>query len=208
MANGVAVQIAAAHVDEATCIDFNVCNTHVFASGGKDGVVKVWDLRCMPRTGVDGRTTGGAIHYAQEHEADGGIMTLNWSPHGQAMLATGGADRKVCVWDFSKIGAAQTDAEAEEGPPELSFVHKGHIEGISDFSWNQNAPGVVATVDEGNVLQVWKERTEWTDPDASTDVVVGGSGAVGTSDGSKKRKAAALGHKTIATGDSMDIDAP
>ena len=31
--------------------------------------------------------------------------------------------RRVCVWDCSKIGAEQGAEDAEDGPPELLFIH-------------------------------------------------------------------------------------
>lgn len=34
------------------------------------------------------------------------------------------------IWDLSRIGDEQTPEEEEDGPPELLFVHGGHIEDI------------------------------------------------------------------------------
>jgi hypothetical protein len=48
----------------------------------------------------------------------------------------------------------QTPEDAEDGPPELLFIHSGHTSKISDFSWNSNDDWVVASVAEDNILQV------------------------------------------------------
>jgi hypothetical protein len=48
----------------------------------------------------------------------------------------------------------QTPEDAEDGPPELLFIHGGHTSKISDFSWNTNDDWVVASVAEDNILQV------------------------------------------------------
>lgn len=48
----------------------------------------------------------------------------------------------------------QTPEDAEDGPPELLFIHGGHTSKISDFSWNSNDDWVVASVAEDNILQV------------------------------------------------------
>eukprot|EP00505_MAST-04D_sp_SCG-Rhode-Island_P006653 Stramenopile-MAST_4_protein_6653 len=45
--------------------------------------------------------------------------------------------------------------DAEDGPPELLFVHGGHTARISDLSWNLNDEWVVASVADDNILQVW-----------------------------------------------------
>lgn len=76
------------------------------------------------------------------------------------------------VWDLSRIGdeqvgvrlllyatvltAVQTAQEAEDGPPELLFIHGGHTSKISDFAWNTNDDWVVASVAEDNILQIWQ----------------------------------------------------
>jgi len=46
--------------------------------------------------------------------------------------------------------------DAEDGPPELLFIHGGHTAKISDFSWNPNHPWVICSVSEDNIMQVWQ----------------------------------------------------
>ena len=36
------------------------------------------------------------------------------------------------------------------------FMHAGHTDRISEFSWNGNDDWVVASVSENNVVQVWQ----------------------------------------------------
>lgn len=49
---------------------------------------------------------------------------VQWSPHNETILASSGTDRRLNVWDLSKIGEEQSPEDAEDGPPELlvSFV--------------------------------------------------------------------------------------
>ena len=73
------------------------------------------------------------------------------------------------------MGEEQTPDDAEDGPPELSvspqipkntkslcsqnvrlFMHGGHTNRISDFSWNLNDPWVLCSAAEDNLIQVWK----------------------------------------------------
>ena len=60
------------------------------------------------------------------------------------------------MWDLSKIGEEQSPEDAEDGPPELLFIHGGHTAKISDFSWNPNEPWVICSVSEDNIMQVWQ----------------------------------------------------
>ena len=50
----------------------------------------------------------------------------------------------------------QTPEDAEDGPPELLFIHGGHTAKISDFAWNGQDEWVVASVAEDNILQIWQ----------------------------------------------------
>ena len=72
------------------------------------------------------------------------------------MLASAGADRRLNVWDLSRIGSGQDEEDALDGPPELLFVHGGHTNRIPDFSWNPNEPWVICSVAEDNIAQVWQ----------------------------------------------------
>jgi len=65
-------------------------------------------------------------------------------------------DRRLLIWDLSMIGAEQSTLDKEEGPPELIFLHGGHTDKISDFSWNFHDPFVCASVSEDNILQIWQ----------------------------------------------------
>jgi histone-binding protein RBBP4 len=54
----------------------------------------------------------------------------------------------------------QTSEDAEDGPPELLFVHGGHTAKVSDFGWNSHNNWTVASVSEDNVLQLWTMAEE------------------------------------------------
>ena len=84
------------------------------------------------------------------------IFQLKFAPFCESILASCGSDRRVNVWDLSKIGAEQDPEEAEDGPPELLFIHGGHTSKVSDIAWNNDDPFVMASVAEDNILQVWQ----------------------------------------------------
>lgn len=47
------------------------------------------------------------------------MIQVQWSPHNETILASSGTDRRLHVWDLSKIGEEQSAEDAEDGPPEL-----------------------------------------------------------------------------------------
>lgn len=133
-----------AHGSEVNCIAFNPFCEFILATGSADTTVALWDLRNLK----------SKLHSLEGHTDE--IFQVQWSPHHETILASSGSDRRLHVWDLSKIGAEQSSEDAEDGPPELLFIHGGHTSKISDFSWNGNEPWVVASVSEDNIMQVWQ----------------------------------------------------
>ena len=106
--------------------------------------VALWDLRNLKLK----------LHTFESHKDE--IFQVHWSPHNETILASSGTDRRLNVWDLSKIGEEQSAEDAEDGPPELLFIHGGHTAKISDFSWNPNEPWVICSVSEDNITQIWQ----------------------------------------------------
>eukprot|EP00516_Mucochytrium_quahogii_P007681 CAMPEP_0203754246 /NCGR_PEP_ID=MMETSP0098-20131031/7870_1 /ASSEMBLY_ACC=CAM_ASM_000208 /TAXON_ID=96639 /ORGANISM=" , Strain NY0313808BC1" /LENGTH=427 /DNA_ID=CAMNT_0050645163 /DNA_START=73 /DNA_END=1353 /DNA_ORIENTATION=- len=133
-----------AHEKEIQGLSFSPFNEFLVLTGGSDNLVKLWDLRKLENP----------LHVFQGHEDE--IFKVEWSPFNEAIMGSCGADRRVMVWDLSRIGQEQDAQDAEDGPPELLFIHGGHTSKVSDFSWNPNDPWVIASVSEDNIVQVWQ----------------------------------------------------
>lgn len=104
----------------------------------------LWDLR----------NTKARLHTFEGHTEE--VFQVQWAPFVETVLASSGSDRRLHVWDTARIGEEQTTEDAEDGPPELLFIHGGHTAKISDFAWNPAEPWVVASVAEDNILQLWQ----------------------------------------------------
>mmetsp|Transcript_6647 Transcript_6647/g.10055 ORF Transcript_6647/g.10055 Transcript_6647/m.10055 type:complete len:427 (-) Transcript_6647:164-1444(-) len=133
-----------AHEAEINAISFNPFNDYLAATGSADKKVNLWDLRQIHKP----------IHSLEGHTDE--VFQVQWSLFNEPVLASSGADRRVHVWDLSRIGEQQTALDAEDGPPELLFVHGGHTSKVSDFSWSMSDPWVIASVAEDNIIQVWQ----------------------------------------------------
>jgi histone-binding protein RBBP4 len=64
----------------------------------------------------------------------------------------------VAIWDLASIGLEQTPDDAEDGPPELLFVHGGHTTRPTDIAWavGDGMEWYMASAAEDNVVQFWK----------------------------------------------------
>ena len=85
------------------------------------------------------------------------VFQLEWNPSNESILGSCSADRRVALWDLARIGEEQSPDEAEDGPPELLFLHGGHTSKVSDFSWNANNEygWTIASVSDDSILQIW-----------------------------------------------------
>ncbi|CAI5512204.1 unnamed protein product [Closterium sp. Naga37s-1] len=133
-----------AHPAEVNCLSFNPFNEWVLVTGSADKTVALHDIRNLSRR----------LHTFVQHTEE--VFQVGWSPQNETILASCGADRRLMVWDLSRIGEQQAPDDAEDGPPELLFIHGGHTSKISDFSWNGNDDWVIASVAEDNILQIWQ----------------------------------------------------
>lgn len=138
------IQRLRAHQNEITCLSFNPYNEWLLASGSADTTVKSFDLRKFT----------SPLH-TFDHHADA-VNQIAWSPHNEAILASSCAGRRLMVWDTKRIGEEQSSKDAEDGPPELLFIHGGHTSRVADFSWNPTEDFLFATVSDDNILQVWQ----------------------------------------------------
>ncbi|XP_058090798.1 histone-binding protein MSI1-like [Magnolia sinica] len=133
-----------AHEKEVNSLSFSPFNEWFLATASSDKTVNLFDLRKL--------TT--ALHTFTSHTDE--VFQVEWSPKNETVLASSAADRRLIVWDLNRIGDEQTAEDAEDGPPELLFVHGGHTAKISEFSWNRNEPWLISSVAEDNILQVWQ----------------------------------------------------
>ncbi|KAK1273065.1 Histone-binding protein MSI1 [Acorus gramineus] len=133
-----------AHEDEVNCLSFNPFNEWLVATTSADTTIKLFDLRNLSES----------LHTFFSHTEK--VLQVEWSPNQETIFASSGADRKLMIWDLCGIGDEQAEEDAEDGPPELLFIHGGHTAQISEFSWNKNEPWVISSVAEDNILQVWQ----------------------------------------------------
>ncbi|OMJ70737.1 hypothetical protein SteCoe_31213 [Stentor coeruleus] len=136
--------IIEAHSREITSADFNNASPYILATGSKDKTIGIWDLRNLSL-----KSASFSCHKDI-------VTSVKWAPYTGNLVASASNDRRVMIWDLTNIGKVQSEEEAEDGPPELVFIHGGHTSYVSDIAWNPNEDLTLASVAEDNILQVWQ----------------------------------------------------
>ncbi|KAI9760653.1 MAG: Histone acetyltransferase type B subunit 2 [Chaenotheca gracillima] len=132
------------HDDAINALSFNPASEYILATASADKTIGIWDLRNL----------NFKLHALEGHSD--AVTSLAWHPFEEAVLGSASYDRRIIFWDLSKVGEEQTPDDQEDGPPELMFMHGGHTNRISDFSWNLNDPWAVCSAAEDNLIQVWR----------------------------------------------------
>lgn len=139
-----ALTVQKGHFDAINALSFNPGSEFLIATASADKTIGIWDMRNMK----------DKVHTLEGH--NDAVTSLSWHPQEIGVLGSGSYDRRVIFWDLTRIGEEQIPDDAEDGPPELLFMHGGHTNHLADFSWNPNDTWLVASAAEDNVLQIWK----------------------------------------------------
>jgi len=128
------------HVQEIMSVDCSPFDEFLLITGSADATVAVWDMRNVKNK----------LFSLRAHTKD--VNNVKFSKMQSNLLASSSHDRRVMIWDLSRIGKEQTAEEAEDGPPELLFVHGGHTDKVSDISWNLNERLMLASAADDNII--------------------------------------------------------
>ncbi|KAG8965172.1 Histone acetyltransferase type B subunit 2 [Tulasnella sp. 419] len=126
-----------AHEKEILTVAFSPSNDNLLITGSSDNTIALWDTRSLNHK----------LHSFHAHTDE--VLQLAWSPSHETIFASASADRRINVWDISAIGLEQSPDDAEDGPPELLFVHGGHTNRPSDLAWAPTGVGRKGAISEG-----------------------------------------------------------
>lgn len=132
------------HKGAINALAFNPAAETVLATGSEDSTIAIWDMRNLRHK----------VHALEGHHDS--VTALEWHPFEESVLGSSSYDRRIIFWDLARVGEEQNPEDSQDGPPELLFMHGGHTNRISDFSWNMHNPWVVCSAADDNLIQVWK----------------------------------------------------
>ena len=123
-------------------VEFNDSVSTLFATGGSDNSIQIWDLRnpTIPLRrliGHKGPVTGLKFH--------------------ENYLMSSSVDHRTLIWDLNKLDEGEPDKrKSEYMDPCLSFMHGGHTGKVCDIDWHPVLDNLIVTAAEDGLLEVWK----------------------------------------------------
>ncbi|KAH8058609.1 hypothetical protein JL722_5829 [Aureococcus anophagefferens] len=128
--------------DDVNAMSWNGAVAYLVATGGDDGVARVWDLRAF---GKDAKPVG-----LFDYHKGGHVCSVAWDPHDESALAVcaAGAADAVSLWDLSvedDTPPGIPSGASEFGvPPQLMFVHQG-LRDPKEVKYHPQIPGLCMT---------------------------------------------------------------
>jgi len=137
-----------AHESELHGISWNPLGDYLLATCSQDKTVALWDLR-----NLDGKL------YSLNHQKP--VKCISWCPYNETVIASAGEDRRVMIWDLSRISSdldtpSNTGDDLDAAPPELLFIHGGHMASVRDAVWHGDERWLMCSVAADNSCHVWK----------------------------------------------------
>lgn len=142
------VTMHSAHAGGATASQFHPVGAFQLATAGSGGELCFWDIR---------RPKYPLMELAYHGRA---VTGLQWAPFNETVIASYGEDGRVVIWDLGKTSLPLEYSADALAPPEVSFVHIGHLGVVTDASW---CPGkgddwLMASTDSFNGVHTYKPK--------------------------------------------------
>jgi len=139
---------------------FHPENGSILSSVGADGRLCIWDTRTMSTFAATSNVwyaasaAGVASPVATVAAHTGGASALAFAPQSPVLIATGGKDHRVRLWDLRRLGDRALDGS---GNGEISTM-AGHAGSISHIAWDPEEPGILASASADGRIILWDPR--------------------------------------------------
>lgn len=141
------------HPGEVNKARYQPQNPDLLATFCVDGKILIFDRTKHPNQ----PTNPGKINPQIEllgHKQEG--FGLNWNPHEEGCLASGGEDQTVCLWDLKTLGA-----ESRTLKPHRRYTH--HTQIVNDVQYHPISKNFLGSVSDDQTLQIIDLRQSATD---------------------------------------------
>ncbi|GET89020.1 cell division cycle protein, putative [Leishmania tarentolae] len=156
------------HTDRTVSLSWEPLGGWLLASGSRDSTVVLRDVReCDTSTSasvasLSSSSLARATSVLRAHETE--VCGLKWSPTG-AMLASGGNDNQLLLWDRRSISTGShgstTSRVYRNGECQPIFFLNKHTAAVKALSWNPAQPALLASGggSHDKALRFWNSLT-------------------------------------------------
>lgn len=116
----------------------------VIAAGLENGELNLWDAKKV----IDGITDGSAS-VLKNNQHSGPVKGLHFNPKQPNLLASGGVNGEIFIWDLSN-----------PGKPYSPGARSSKLDEITALSWNGEVPHILATSSSSGYTVVWDLRNK------------------------------------------------
>lgn len=153
--DSVAIDLQTKHIQNA--VKFHPEINSLLATGGRDNVVNLYDLR--------NPSTPFRLLFGHNDSISG----LKWDDCNPNKLTSWSLDKRVIIWDLDSLDEEFTypnsTAEnskrktARQTDPCLKFISGGHTNRINEVDIHPKLSGLHITTGDDNLLEIWKPKT-------------------------------------------------
>jgi len=137
----------ASHTSSIEDLQWSPTETTVFGSVSSDRSLRIWDIRVRDRKSVVAATNA--------HDSDINVMSWNAAPSSSYLLATGGDEGAIKVWDLRSMkGGARSNAAT----PVASF--NWHKAPITSIEWHPTEDSCFAASSADDSVTLWDLSVE------------------------------------------------
>ncbi|KAK2964504.1 putative Ribosome assembly protein rrb1 [Blattamonas nauphoetae] len=144
---------------DVNTIDWNPFVETLFASGGDDHSIRIWDVRQPPNQPPTASLVAPSRPAVLFRWHNDQVTQVEWSPHNDSMLLATGGDCQTSIWDLSmqaEAGEQETvDRSGRTLPPQFLASHMS-AEDQRDSHWHTQYPG---NQNQQNNRLCWDDRT-------------------------------------------------
>lgn len=162
------IKVETRHIQNA--IAFNPEVPNLFAAGGKDNIVALYDLRSPDEP------------FRELFGHNDSVIGLDWNPLDPMNLYSWALDRRCYFWNLSKLpedysypNNALNESSKKKNvnniDPCLSFIHGGHTNRINSVDMHPTINGLTLSCGDDNLIEIWKQKTIFEENEDDDDNV-------------------------------------
>lgn len=149
-------------------IAFNPEISTLFATGGKDNVISLYDLR------------NPSEPFRKLFGHNDSVIGIKWNQsNNPTNIISWGLDKRAISWDLANLdeeflyptseNEGSKKKNSKNADPCLSFIHGGHTNRINEVDIHPKINELTASCGDDNLIEIWKQKTILADEEEAEE---------------------------------------